>query len=228
MPSVAERCMAISELSFAVLQKRAEDATPEQAVAAVRRYLELRYPALAGALQISAGVGGVVLRAEGEAPWELVGEAVERLRRPDLEEAAGEIEVDAEEFAIAPSDLPQEAAPDEREIISSEVRYFPYPDCEWFEIRHGRLMLTDRKIVFEPRLVVAENPDAEMAARHVIPLAAIQKAYRGEWWTVPCLMLQTADMTYRYGWPAERGEPSLIFDVDEWMLHIRSLVRNPE
>jgi len=228
MSSVAERSLPIADLNFLVLQMRPDDATPQGAVAAVRRYLQQHHPALAGALELSPGVGSVVLRAEGEAPQEIVREAVELLRQRDLGEVAGEIEVDAAQFAIELNEVADEPAPGEREILSSDVRYFPYPDCEWFEIRSGRLTLTDRMVLFEPRLVIAENPDAEMAASHVVPLSALERAYRGEWWTLPCLMIQMAGITYRYGWPAKRGEPALIFDVDEWLLHIRSLVPDRE
>ena len=59
-------------------------------------------------------------------------------------------------------------------------------------------------------------------------LSEVERAYRGEWWTVPCLMVQTPRITYRYGWPAARGELELIFDVDEWLDHMRNLVQQIE
>jgi hypothetical protein len=228
MARVAEESVPIAELSYRVLQMPWEHASAERAAAAVRRYLEREHPALAGALKVSPGQGAVVLRAEGEAPQEMVHEAAVLVRRTDLEEAQGDIEVDAAEFAIELTQAAAEPEPGEREIISSDVRYFPYPECEWFEVRNGRLTLTERRIVFEPRLIIAESPDAEAGARHLTLVHEVQKAYRGEWWTVPCLMIQTPSITYRYGWPAARGELELIFDVDEWLTHIRSLVADEE
>ncbi|MHC4592578.1 MAG: hypothetical protein ACYS8L_07795 [Planctomycetota bacterium] len=41
-------------------------------------------------------------------------------------------------------------------------------------------------------------------------------------------MLATGACTYRYGWPAARGEFAAIFDVDEWLVHLRSLLRGQE
>jgi hypothetical protein len=194
----------------------------------VRQYLERERPALAGALEVSPGQGAVVLRAEGEAPNELMGEAAALLLRRELDPLAGELEVEAEEFCIEVTEPDAEPQPREREIIASDVRYFPYPECEWFEVRDGRLTLTERRILFEPRLIIAESPETEAGSRHVIPLSETDAVYRGEWWTVPCLMVRTPRITYRYGWPARRGELELIFDVDEWLDHIRSLVRQAE
>ena len=103
----------------------------------------------------------MVLRAEGEAPEELLGEAAAMLRRWDMEPLAGELEVDAAEFGVEVTERERRAGVGEREIVTSEVRYFPYPECEWFEVRNGRLTLTERRIVFEPRLIIAESPDSE-------------------------------------------------------------------
>ena len=150
------------------------------------------------------------------------------MRRWDLEEVAGDIEVDPAEFSIEVTQPVGEPGPGEREIIASIVRYFPYPECEWFEIRDGRLTLTQRQIVFEPDLIITENPDSDASASHVIPLTEIERVYAGEWWTVPCLMVQTPRITYRYGWAAERGELELIFDVDEWLGYVRPLLAERE
>ena len=55
MARAAEENVPIADLSFKVLQVPWEKATPETAAAAVRRYLEQRRPALAGALEVAAG-----------------------------------------------------------------------------------------------------------------------------------------------------------------------------
>jgi len=226
MPRAAEQSVPVEELSYRVLRMPHVEATPREAAAAVQRYLQRQHPALAGALEVTAGQGAVVLRVEGEAPEELLGEAVSLLRRRDLEPVTGELEVEVAEFAIEVTEVETEPEPAEREVLTSDVRYFPYPECQWFEVRNGRLTLSERRIVFEPRLIIAESPDAEASMRHLIPLGEIEKAYRGEWLTVPCLMVQTQEATYRYGWPARRGELDLIFDVDEWLDRIRSLAQH--
>ena len=95
-------------------------------------------------------------------------------------------------------------------------------------MRDGRLTLSESRILFEPELIITDSPDSESSAHHVVPLSEIERVYRGEWWTVPCLMIQTPRITYRYGWPAERGELELIFDVDEWLGYLRSLVTEKE
>ncbi len=223
MPRAAERRMPVEELSYRVLRMPQVEATAREAALAVERYLKRERPALAGALEVTAGQRAVVLRAEGEAPEELLGEAASLLRRRDLESVTGELEVEAAEFAVEVTEAEAEPESGEREVLTSEVRYFPYPECEWFEVRNGRLTLTERRIVFEPRLIIAESPDAEASTRHVTLLREVEKAYRDEWLTVPCLMVQTPQATYRYGWPARRGELELLFDVDEWLDRIRSL-----
>ena len=148
MASTAEESVPIAELSFRVLQVPWEQATAQTAAAAVRRYLEQRHTALAGALEVTPGRGAVTLRARGEAPQEMLREAVALVRRWDLEEVRGAMEVDAAEFGIEVIDTVAEPGQGERELISSEVRYFPYPECEWFEMRDGRLTLSERRIVF--------------------------------------------------------------------------------
>jgi hypothetical protein len=225
MPRSLELTLTVAELSFRVLKAPHEEVLPAAAAVAVRDYLERERPALAGALKVSAGRGGVVLQAEGEAPQELLSEAAALLRRPDAEPPAGELEVDPAEFGIEVAEDSSEPEPGEREVLTSAVRYFPYPECEWFEVRDGRLTLTERRILFEPKLIIAESPDSEAGARHVTPLSELERAYRDEWLAVPCLMVQTPRITYRYGWPARRGELELIFDVDEWLRYIRSLTQ---
>ena len=224
MARTAEETVPIEELSFKVLRVPWEQATAQTAAAAVERFFKQERPALAGVLEVSAGQGVVTLRARGEAPQEMLHEALALVRRWDLEEVASAIEVDPAEFGIEVKETAAQPGQSERELLSSEVRYFPYPECEWFEMRDGRLTLTERRIVFEPDLIITESLDAESSARHLIPLDEVERAYRGEWWIVPCLMVQTPRITYRYGWPSERGELELIFDVDEWLGYLRPLL----
>ena len=52
----------------------------------------------------------------------------------------------------------------------------------------------------------------------------MEELCRGEWWDIPCLMVKTPRRTYRYGWPAERGELETLFDVDEWLRQIGAML----
>jgi hypothetical protein len=225
MPQVVEVRIRPAQLSFRVLRKPPQDVTAEEASRAVRRFLHMKRPALAQALQIEAGSGYVLLRAEGEVPQEMLREACELLESGSLPPVELEVEVDAEEFAVHVDEPPVESL-GAREILRSIVRYFPHPVCEWFEITRGLLVLTDQQVTYEPEWLMMQDEAAQRSGRHVIRLDSMLGCGRGEWWDVPCLMIETAGFTYRYGWPAERGELELVFDVDEWLEHLRRLLQD--
>ena len=225
MRSEAEMKLSPSELSFRVLQADPARVTPPQAARAVERYLERKRSGLAQALRISAGEREVIIRARGEAPQEMLREARDLLAIGREPAPGAELEVDPDEFAIEPTDAFFEEPELERELLRSKVRYFPHPICEWFEISTGDLTLTDQGIVYEPEWTIMREEEAETGSdRHLIGLAEVESASRGDWWDIPCLMLRTARRTYRYGWPAARGELDAIFDVDEWLQQLRSLL----
>ena len=169
MPSVAEIRFRPSEFSFRVLQVDPASATPAQAARCIQRFLRRKHTGLAEVLEISAGPDEVIIRASGEVPQEMLREARELLcpdweRPPELE-----IEVDSEQFvieAVEEPEEPEEFLP-ERQILRSRVRYFPYPICEWFEISTGELLLTDRRITYEPEwAIMAEDDGAEKIYRY--------------------------------------------------------------
>ena len=229
MSSVAEARIRPDELSFRVLQADPRRLGPDEAARAVRLFLERKRSGLAQALRISAGPHEVVLRAEGEMPQQIIDEARDLLGISQPLAAEDEVEVDPAEFAI--DVLPQaEAEPEfEREVLRSRVRCFPYPECEWFEISTGALTLSNVHVLYEPEwLIVSEQGQNTRGENTVIPLHKVVRCYRGEWWDVPCLMIETPEVTYRYGWPAERGELDMLFEVDEWLEAMRRLLEEPE
>ena len=88
----------------------------------------------------------------------------------------------------------------------------------------GLLTLTDAQVLYEPEWVIMSEHAQDEGENTVIPLSDVQDAFRGEWWDIPCLMIRTPRVTYRYGWPAERRELETIFDVDEWVASLRELL----
>jgi len=226
MAKVEEIRIKPSELAYRVLQRSPDSATAPAAAAAVHRYLQRKRAGLAAALEIEPAGRHVILRARGEVPHEMLREAMQLLESARPPEPTAEIEVDAEQFAVS---VDEKVLGDswEREIIRSTVRYFPHPVCEWFEISTGELTLTDKQIVYEPEWQIMQDEAAREFGKHVIPLGEVLGVSRGEWWDVPCLMVAAPGITYRYGWPAERGDLELIFDVDEWLDNLRKLVQDP-
>jgi hypothetical protein len=229
MASVAELRLLPAQLSFRVLQMDPVRASAEEAAQAVGAFLQRKRLGLAQALQISSEGPEIVIRVSGEEPEQMLREAEDMLGLTEGDQPAGEMDVQPDDFAIEVIQVAQEESRLEREVLRSRVRYFPCPVCEWFEMSTGDLVLSDQRLVYEPEWVVMTDDQAgsEKQGLHSIPLAQIAAVYRGEWWDVPCLMVETPARTYRYGWPAERDEPAE-FDVDEWMDEIRLLQRPGE
>ena len=75
MASVAESRIRPEELSFRVLQADPQRVGPDGAARAVRQFLTRKRAGLARAVKVSAGAHEVILRAEGEAPEQLLDEA---------------------------------------------------------------------------------------------------------------------------------------------------------
>ncbi len=227
MASVEELRIRLCDLGFRILQMPPEQARAGSAAAALKRYLRLKRGGLAAALEIEAEGDAVLVRARGEAPGEMLRELRELIAQARVPEVDSEIEVDPEEFAIELGDV--ERGPElEREIARSRVRYFPHPTCEWFEISTGELLLTNRLLTYTPEWNIMPDDAAQKEGQHIIPLDRVLEFRRGEWWDVPCLMVELPEITYRYGWPAERTDLDTIFDVDEWLMHLRNLSERAE
>ncbi|MHC4479572.1 MAG: hypothetical protein ACYS8K_07995 [Planctomycetota bacterium] len=224
MGTVAETRIPIAGLSFRVLQMDPALASAREAVQAVERFLWRKRSGLAQALEIGGEQGAVVIRSRGEAPQEMIREARELLGVGVDLTPLGEIEVDPAEFTIEVSEPALPEPEPEREILRSTVRYFPLPTCEWYEISSGELSLSDREVAFESEWSMIREEVRGPTDKHVLSLEEVDGCRRGEWWTIPCLLLATGDREYRYGWPAARAELEAIFDVDEWLTHLRTLL----
>ncbi len=225
----AELRLAPAQISFRVLRRDPEGTSPRAAARAVEEFLRRRREGLAEAVEVGFEAGVVVIRAEGAAAADMIREAEELLVEEARLAVEAELEVDPEKFAVSVGELAEEGEAElEREVLYSKVRYFPHPECQWFEISSGTLMLSDRQVIYEPEWVIMteEGEGALNPGSHVIPLEEVGRVYRGEWWDLPCLMIQTAGRTYRYGWPAARGEPETEFDVDEWLVALRRLMED--
>jgi len=229
MPSEAELTIRPARLSFRVLQADPQQTTAEAAARAVRRYVKRERPGLAGALEIRASGRNVLVRARGESPEAMLQELVDLLGMERDGAALATIEVDPAEFRIEVTKdaVPGEQVRPEREILRSRARCFPHTICEWFDISTGILLLTERRIVYEPQYV-APGGSGGGPRRTVIDLNGIRRAYRGEWWDIPCVMIETRERTHRFGWPARRHELDAIFDVTEWLEAIRRLLHGEE
>ena len=229
MPSEAQMRLKPMDLSYRVLRMIPQEATPNEAARAIRYYVSRKRSGLAQVLEVEATADDVIVRARGEDPDDLLRETVELLGIGGTLEIDGEIEVDEALFAIEVIDVPEAEPVFERELLRSRVRYFPHPVCEWFEISTGDLVLTDRRITFEPEwAAMQEESRPNQSSIHEVELADLEEVFNGEWWDVPCLMLRTPGLTLRYGWPGDRGNLDTIFDVDEWITVLRSLLAGPE
>jgi len=216
-----------AELSFRVFQMNPAHIGAAEAARAVLSFLERKRPGLAQALEVSSEGPQIVIRASGEAPDQMLREVAELLGLTEDRQPVGEIDAPPEDFTIQVIQFAQEEPHLEREVLRSRVRYFPHPVCEWFEMSTGELVLSDVRLVYEPEWAVLPEDWAASQKQgvHSIALTEITAVYRGEWWDVPCLMVETGGKTFRYGWPAEREEAAE-FDVDEWVEEMRFLLRS--
>ncbi|MGD2175495.1 MAG: hypothetical protein PVJ27_08835 [Candidatus Brocadiaceae bacterium] len=227
MVSRAELRIAPAELSPRVLGGPPDSAGAVAAARAAGEYISRKRPALMEVLRLSAEEDQVVIQAEGEAPERALREAEELLLPQRDAEPTGTISVEPSEFTVQVAEEVAERW-EEPEILRSEVRYFPLPSCEWFEISAGDLTLTERRITFEPEWQITRETGAGPSGEHLIRLDRLGRFWRGEWWDIPCLILETPQRSYRYGWPSARGAPETLFDVDEWIVYLRRLLERPE
>lgn len=224
MSSTAEERYRPDAFDYRVTGVDPAEITARRAAAAAREFISRHRPGLVQVVEVEPDGGSVVLRAKGEWPQDLLTEARDLLGLREEGEAEAELDADPAEFAVETVDYESEEQETEGELLHSKVRYFPFPEAQWFEISSGDLFLTDRGVIYEPEWQLMQDEAGRADSRHVIPLNEIAEAYRGDWLGIPCLMIGTAAITYRYGWPAERGELELIFDVDEWLEHLRSML----
>jgi hypothetical protein len=223
MPSTAEERFRPDSFSFRVTGVRPGEAPARTVAAAARQFIARRRPGLAEVLEVEAEGEAVVLRASGEWPEEMLAEARDLFGLLEPDEIEAVLEADPAEFSVEVVQYGAEEGEGESELLHSKVRYIPYPEAEWFEISTGDLFLTDRAVVYEPEWQLMQDEGARRDNRHVVPLGEIERVYRGEWLEVPCVMIEIPGLTYRYAWPAERGELELIFNVDEWIERLRAL-----
>jgi hypothetical protein len=219
LPSERTWRIAPSAPIYKAFQELAEGDTPLHVARAIRGFLRSQRPDLASVLEVAANEEQVLVRVGGGVSDEAVSDLRGMLTWGPGSAPAGELEVDAEEFTVQVTSLP-ESVELEEEILRSDVRYFPYPECQWFEIGVGQLVLTATRVLFEPRWEMPREPGSGPSGEHVILLSTVRSTARDEWWDIPCLMLETELRVYRYGWPAERGELEYLFDVDEWLAEI--------
>lgn len=220
--SKADMTIRPQELSHRVLQMPPDDATARQAAVALRKWLGRKRPALAGALDIRAMGGLVRVSARGHAPEAMLFELDDLLGLHRDLTPVGEIEVPIQQFAIGASPHP-DLVPIERELLRSRVRYFPYPECEWFDISTGMLTLTDRRITYEPEHIPIVERDEPKSRVLQVAIEQVRECRRGHWWDIPCLMVVTRPVAYRFGWPAERRDAATVFEVAEWLECLRAL-----
>jgi hypothetical protein len=211
------------ELSYRILREPPDDATPEAAAQAVAAWVRRTRPGLSGLLHITTTPSAVRVRAWGEYPDVILVELADLLGLHESMMPQGILEVNADEFTVEVSSSLREADV-EREVLRSRVRHFPYPICEWFDISTGMLCLTDTRVLFESEHFILSSPVGPSCVDALdISLDCIQRVWRGEWWDIPCLMIQTAESTHRFGWPAERTQIETEFDVSEWINALRAL-----
>jgi hypothetical protein len=226
MASIAEERYRPDAFSYRVTGVEPGEVTARRAAAAARDFIRRHRPGLAEVVEVDSEAGSVVLRVTGEWPQDLLAEVRDLLRLREPDEVEDELEVDPADFEVQAADYESEEEESEGELLHSRVRYFPFPEAEWFEINGGDLMLTDQNVIYEPEWQLMRDEAGHEDNRHVIPLTDIEEVFRGDWLGVPCLMIRTAGLTYRYGWPAERGELELIFNVDEWLGCLRSILED--
>jgi hypothetical protein len=209
-------------LGFRVLGRAPERVPPREAARALQDFLRRKRPGLARMLHIEATPRGVGVTARGEHPDRILEELRSLLQGGPTAPADAELEVDPDEFRVEVT--ARESPGDERIVLRSRVRSFPYPVCQWYDISTGLLTLTDARLIYEPEDLIMDDAGLAGGHVHVSELQEIRRAYRGSWWDVPCLMLDTTGPTRRYGWPARREEPELEFQVGEWLDALREML----
>ncbi len=212
-----------ARLGLHVLKSSPAGVTALDAARALEDYLREEHPDLADAVRVWPADRRVVVRVEGPDPVEILRRVRELITRGRELEGVREIEVDPQEFSVAAGPLPQRVL-DLECLLRSEVRYFPHPVCEWYDVSTGHLTLTEECITYEPKWQIVTDDRTGRRGDHLIGLAEIEGCCRGVWWDIPCLMIETPALTYRYGWPASVTDPEQAFDVDDWLVELRALL----
>jgi len=164
---------------------------------------------------------------EGERPGDILRALEAALgmmsKLPEVLDADGlrEIEVDPD-LLRPPAPVPEGEEDQFVGLLRSNVRSFPLPGAEWYEIHEGQLVLMERSVLFEPRHALGQTEDDRTVRRHEIPLADITGFGQDTWIHYPCLRIETERRTYRYGWPARRRNVWSDFNVEEWLVALES------
>jgi len=223
---MAERKLEIrpDELSQALLEHPRE-ASAEDAAEAVRGFLNEKQPRLAARVMVHAAAGVVVIECAGERALDTLRAVEGVLGIPDrLPEVSASEDLPELEWNEEPVEPAQEAQPrfaSDEEVLRSRVRYFPLPECQWFDIRQGILTLTGEKIVFQPEHHIPSVAGDSSKEHMEIPLGAITGIIEDTWFHLRCLRVETELEAYRFGRAQHRGKVELIFEVDDWLQALR-------
>ncbi|MFO8007463.1 MAG: hypothetical protein R6V05_06970 [Candidatus Brocadiia bacterium] len=213
-----------TRLGLHVLKSAPTGVTVGEAARALEEYLRAEHPELADAVRIWPADQRVTVRAEGPDAASVLRAVRELVAEGPSLEGVREIEVDPQEFAVDAGPLPRRVL-DLEYLLRSEVRYFPHPVCEWYDVSTGHLTLTEECITYEPKWQIVTDDRTGRRGDHLITLEEIADCCRGVWWDIPCVMIETPGLTYRYGWPASVADPELAFDVDDWLVELRALLQ---
>jgi hypothetical protein len=204
------------------LRERADDpSSPRKLAMAVHGFLAANQPVLLGHVKIGYDRGHVRILVHPDAPpgTRLGVEAALGLesRGPRLDEGlpVRDIDVDASAFDVEVSgDFGGEML---QEGLRSQVKYYPVPEAEWFEICEGILSVQSDLIVFETEYEIMSDARSRRLGGHEFACAEVVAFGESRWWNVPCLRLATGECEYRYGWTANFIELALEFDIEEWL-----------
>lgn len=220
------------ELSRKVLENPSE-VPADRAAEAVRDFLSMQQPDLASRVEVRARGSLLVVECTGERPLATL-RAVEGIlgvedRLPEVGDTAGLPEIEWEEEVVAAAEGVQATGrASDGEVLRSRVRYFPLPECEWFDIRQGILTLTEGKIVFQPEHRIPSVAGEGSKELVEIQLADITNFREDTWVHLRCLRIETYLEDYRFGRAAHRDKVELIFEVDDWLHALRNRLGKEE
>ncbi|HOX39646.1 MAG TPA: hypothetical protein PL033_16820 [Candidatus Brocadiia bacterium] len=108
-------------------------------------------------------------------------------------------------------------------ILVADVRYYPWPECEWIAVRDGELRLTKKSVSFKPFWGRALDANCGITGGHVMPFGEISCAYRSQFVLTPALSIACAGKVYRYAWPGKRSpNPKRQFEIGVWLDELKN------
>jgi len=212
------------ELSPEILDNPTE-ASADEAANAVSEFLRETQPQLVGQITVRVAGGFVAVEASGERPLDTL-RAVEgvlgiRDRLPEVEDTEELPDLEWGEGTVEASETTRGGWVSDEEVLRSRVRYFPLPECQWFDIRQGILTLTEAKIDFQPEHHIPSVAGEATSESMEIPLADITEFMEDTWLHLRCLRIETELEAYRFGRAQHRGKVELVFEVDDWLQALR-------